>query len=87
MPERWFTENWTQYMGNTDELLDDIRRHAAQLQNQKIDELLRQAEEQRAAAEEGLRAFGARRQSLLDTLDALQSELAVAGLPIRGEVS
>ncbi|MDP9312309.1 MAG: hypothetical protein M3R24_15720 [Chloroflexota bacterium] len=87
MTDRWLTENWTQFMSGADELLQDIRRNAEQLGNDTVRTLLEQAEEQRIAAEATLRAFSEQRQALLQTLDALQSELAVAGRPLPGEVS
>lgn len=87
MSDRWFTEEWTQTMSNVDELLQEARQNAAHVQDQQVQALLQQAEQQHGAAREALQAFGARRQTLLETLDELQSALAVAGRPMRGEVS
>ena len=87
MTDRWLTENWTQFMSGLDELLHDIRRNADELGSETINTLLQQAEQQRTTAETTLRAFSEQRQALLQTLDSLQSELAVAGRPLRGEVS
>ena len=87
MTDRWLTENWTQFMSGADELLQDIRRNADQLGNATVHTLLAQAELQRTTAEATLRTFSEQRQALLQTLDALQSELAVAGRPLPGEVS
>lgn len=87
MSDQWLTENWAQIMGGADELLDDVRHNAAEVDNETIAALLQQAEQQRAATEEALRAFGNQRHALLQTLDDLQRELAVAGHPLRGEVS
>ena len=88
MSESGPTEHWTLLMGNIDALLNDIRNNASELQDQQpIQELLRRAEQQRAATEEAFRAFDQQRMALTETLDHLQSELAVAGRPLRGEVS
>ncbi len=87
MTERWFTENWTQFMSGPEELLADIRQKAAQLNNGTVNGLLEEAEQQRAEAAATLQAFSRQRHDLLATLDALQSELAVAGRPLPGEVS
>ena len=87
MTDRWLTENWTQFMSGADDLLQDIRHNADELDNDTINNLLKQAEQQRTEAEATLRAFSERRQALLQALDRLQSELAVAGRPLRGEVS
>ena len=87
MSDQWLTENWAQIMGGADELLNDVRHNAAEVQNETITALLRRAEQQRTATEDALRAFGDQRHGLLQTLDELQRELAVAGHPLRGEVS
>ncbi len=87
MTERWFTENWTQLMSGPDELIAEIRQQAAKLSNETVNALLQDAEQQRAEAEASLQEFGLQRQKLLATLDALQSELAVAGRPLQGEIS
>lgn len=87
MTNRWHTENWTQLMSNSDELLTEIRQHAAMIDSAKVNELLRAADQQRETAAATFAAFGEQRHQLLETLDALQSELAVAGRPLTGEVS
>ena len=87
MTDRWLTENWTQFMSGADDLLHDIQHNADELDNDTINTLLKQAEQQRTDAEATLRAFSEQRHALLQTLDTLQSELAVAGRPLRGEVS
>lgn len=87
MTDRWLTENWTQFMSGSDELLDEIRHNADELGSETINKLVQQADQQRTMAEATLRTFSEQRQALLQTLDALQSELAVAGRPLRGEVS
>ena len=87
MTRRWHTENWSQLMSGSDELLSEIRQHAAQVGSPKLDELVRRADEQRAAAEATFETLESQRQALIETLDQLQSELAIAGRPLTGEVS
>jgi ABC-type transporter Mla subunit MlaD len=87
MSDRWFTEHRAQVLSDLEQLLHDIRSTADGLGNQKVDNLIQQAEQQRAAAEAALHAFAEQRHTLATMLDTLQSELAVAGRPLRGEVS
>ncbi len=93
MPEphdnRWFIDNWQHLMGALDTMLADARGNAASLEGAtgKVGELLQQAETERSAAEATLRDLEGRRHQLAVTLDALQRELAVAGVPLRGEIS
>lgn len=87
MSDRWFTEQWLQLMGSADELLREARQNAGHIESEQVQRLLEQAEQQRATAEAGLHAFAEQRQTLLQTIDELQSALAVAGRPVRGEVS
>ena len=88
MSDTWFTENRIQFMGSIDSLLEEARCNAAQIQDSdQIQNLLHEAEQQYAAAQEALRSFGEQRHTLLQTLDQLQTELAVAGRPIAGEIS
>ncbi len=87
MTERWFTENWTQWMSGPEELMTEIRQQAAKLNNDTVNALLEEAEQQRSAAAATLQVFAVQRHKLLATLDALQSELAVAGRPLQGEIS
>lgn len=87
MSDRWFTEQWLQQMGSADELLREARQNATHVESEQVQRLLEQAEQQRAAAEAGLQAFAEQRQTLLQTIDELHSALAVAGRPLRGEVS
>lgn len=87
MHDRWLNENWTQFMSGPEQLITEARQKASELHNDKITALLDEAEQQRTAAEAALREFGEQRHALLQTLDTLQSELAVAGRPLQGEVS
>lgn len=87
MTERWFIEHWEQLMSGADEIMHEIRQSAAQIHNDRVQELLQQAEQQRTATEAALRHFGEQQQALMQTIDQLQTELAVAGRPLRGEVS
>ncbi len=86
---RWFIDSWQHLMGALDEMLADARGNAASLEGAtgKVDELLRQAEAERSATEATLRDFEGRRHQLAVTLDALQRELAISGLPLRGDIS
>lgn len=87
MSDRWVIEQWTQLMSGVDELLHEARQSASHIQDERVQALLQQAEQQRDAAEAALQAFGGQRQTLLATIDELQGALAVAGRPVRGEVS
>jgi hypothetical protein len=88
MTDVWFRDSWMHLMGNVDELLADARGNAAELgDSSSVRALLEQADEQRAAAEAALHVFNRQRQAMLVTLDHVQRELAVAGHPLRGEIS
>lgn len=88
MSNVWFRDSWMHLMGDIDALLGDVRSNAAELdRTHAIHVLLDQAEYQRAAAEAALHHFAAQRQALLEILDQMQRELAVAGHPLRGEIS
>ncbi len=88
MNDTWFRDAWIHLMGDADQLLADARSNTAELDdNQALQQLLQRAEHQRTAAEAALLTFGEQRQTLVDTLDHLQQELAVAGRPLRGEIS
>lgn len=87
MSDRWFSEHRAQVLSDLEQLLSDIRSTADGLNNQKLDGLIQQAEQQHAATEAALHAFAKQRHTLATMLDTLQAELAVAGRPLRGEVS
>lgn len=88
MNDTWFRDAWIHLMGDTDQLLADVRNNAAELADrQALQSLLQRAEHQRTETEAALLAFYEQRQTLVDTLDHLQQELAVAGRPLRGEIS
>jgi hypothetical protein len=88
MSDAWFNENRVQLLGSIDTLLDEARHNATHLHDAtQIQSLLQQAEQQYATAETALRRLGEQRQLLLATLEQLQTELAVAGRPITGEIS
>ena len=82
-------QSWQHLMGPLDTVLDDARSNAATIRDSHgaIDALLSRAEQQRSAAEAALREFAARRQELAETLNEIQRELAIAGVPLRGEIS
>lgn len=87
MTNREFTEQWTQLMGGTDEMMQHIRRNAADVQSERVQSLLQHAEQQRTSTEMALRHYTEQHQALMAVLDELQTELAVAGRPLSGEVS
>ena len=85
----FFQQSWQHLMGSLDTMLDDARANAATLTESRpaIDELLARAEVQHQAAETALRELAAQRTKLAATLDEVQRELAVAGVPLRGEIT
>ncbi len=87
--DTWYIDNWQHLMGALDTVLDDARSNAAAIpgSHAAIDELLSKAARQRSAAEAALRELASRRQELSETLNEIQRELAVAGVPLRGEIS
>lgn len=87
MNEQWLNENRTQLLSGIDDLIDDVRRNVARADNSQLRARLQEVEQQMAATEAALQAFGQQRHTLLQLLDAVQSELAVEGRPLPGEVS
>ena len=88
MNDTRFRDAWIHLMGDADQLLADARSNAAELtDDQALQLLLTRAEHQRTAAEAALLTFHEQRQTLVDMLDHIQQELAVAGRPLRGEIS
>ncbi len=88
MTDTRFRDDWLHLMGDMEALLADVRNNAAELADDgPVRLLLRRAEHQRTAAEAALLTFHEQRQTLVRMLDQLQQELAVAGRPLRGEIS
>jgi hypothetical protein len=88
MSNAWLIESWTHLMGHTDDLLADIRSMVAETPDAgAIAEVLSRAEQQRADAMATLETLARQRDALQQTLDELQSQLAINGRPLRGEVS
>lgn len=88
MSNAGFTEDRVQLMGEIEALLSEARTNAATVQRaERVQELLRQAEQQYTATEQALHVFTDQRHALLKTLQQLQVELAVAGRPVTGEIS
>jgi hypothetical protein len=87
--DSWYVENWQHLMGALDAALEDARGNAALLRERppEIDALLARAEQERAEAETILHDLAEKRRRLAVTLDEVQRELAVAGVPLRGEIS
>ena len=85
----FFQQSWQHLMGSLDTMLDDARANAGTLAESSpaIAGLLARAEAQRQAAETALRELMAQRTELAATLDEVQRELAVAGVPLRGEIT
>ncbi len=76
-------------MGSLEAMLEDARANAATLAQPQaaVDDLLSQAAAQREAAWLALRELVVQRNQLATTLDEIQRELAVAGVPLRGEIT
>jgi chromosome segregation ATPase len=88
MSDAWFNENRVQLLSSLDTLLAEARSNATELDaGHQIQTLVQQAEQQYAATEAALRSLSEQRQALLQTLQQLQTELAVAGRPVTGEIS
>ena len=85
----FFQNTWQHLMGSLDAVLDDARGNAATIRESHaaIEGLLGRAEQERAAAETALHDLADRRRQLSETLDEMQRELALAGVPLRGEIS
>lgn len=88
MSNAGFIEDRVQLMGAIEALLGEARSNAATVQGvERVQELLQQAEQQYTETEQALHAFTDQRHALLETLQLLQVELAVAGRPVTGEIS
>jgi hypothetical protein len=86
---RWFIDSWQHLMGGLDAMMHDVRDNVGALPtpSERLGELLQEAETERTAVEHMLQDLQARRARWSTTLDALQRELAAAGLPLRGEIT
>ena len=88
MTDTRFRDDWLHLMGDIDQLLGDVRNNAAELADDgPVRLLLTRAEHQRTAANAALLTFHEQRQTMINMLDQIQQELAVAGRPLRGEIS
>ena len=85
----FFQQSWQHLMGSLDAILEDAQANAATLTQSRaaIGGLLSRATVQREAAVAALHTVIARRKELAATLDEIQRELAVAGVPLRGEIT
>ena len=85
----FFQQSWQHLMGALDRMLDDAQGNAATLTRPEgeIGQLLARAGQERAACEEMLRELVIKREQLAATLDQVQRELAIAGVPLRGEIT
>lgn len=83
-----FNEDRVQFMGPIESLLGEARKNAATVQGaNQVQELLRKAEQQYTSTEQALHVFTDQRHALLETIQQLQTELALAGRPLTGEIS
>jgi hypothetical protein len=88
MSNAGFIEDRVQLIGSIETLLGEMRANAAKVQDTgTVQQLLQQAEQQFTATEEALRVFTEQRHALLATIQQIQTELAVAGRPVTGEIS
>ena len=87
--DSWYIDTWQHIMGSLDAVLEDARSNAASLRQSHtdIERLLAKAERERERADAALRELAARRSEMVTALDEVQRELAVAGLPLRGEIT
>lgn len=87
--DSWYIDTWQHIMGSLDSVLDDARGNAASLRQSHtdIDRLLQRAEHECEQADAALRELAARRREMVSALDEAQRELAMAGVPLRGEIS
>ena len=85
----FFHQSWQHLMGSLDAVLDDARGNAATLHevHRSIDQLMVEAEQERQAAAVALRELTVRREAMAAALNEIQRQLAVAGVPLRGEIS
>jgi hypothetical protein len=84
----FYQQNWLHLMGPLDALLEEARGNGSQLEqaDHTLGRLLDQAEQERAAVEAAFQGFMERRERLTHMLDHIQRELAVAGLPLKGDI-
>jgi hypothetical protein len=88
MSNAGFIEDRVQLIGSIETLLGEMRANAAKVPDAgAVQQLLQQAEQQFTATEEALRVFTEQRHALLATIQQIQTELAVAGRPVTGEIS
>ena len=85
----FFHQSWQHLMGALDTVLEDARANAASLgeTHGSLDELLSRAEREREGASAALHELVSRREAMAETLNEMQRQLAVAGVPLRGEIS
>ena len=83
-----YQQSWLHLMGSHDELLHEARVTATNIEERSpdIEELLGEVEGERAAAEAAFREFMNHREQFAHAIDRLQRELAIAGLPLKGDI-
>jgi hypothetical protein len=84
----YYQQSWLHLMGAVDELLEEARANAGQLEpaDPALVKRIAEAGRERAAAEAAFQGFMERRERLMHMLDQIQGELAVAGLPLKGDI-
>jgi hypothetical protein len=83
-----YQQSWLHLMGPLDELLEQARDNGSQLEHSEpaLVRLLSEAAQQRDETEAAFIAFMDHRERLAHLLDRLQRELAMAGLPLKGDI-
>ena len=87
--DRWYVDSRQYLFGSLDAMIEDSRANVAALPapSSEIDALLNAADRERAEIETLLKELAARHATLASVVDDIQRALAVAGAPLRGEIS
>jgi hypothetical protein len=87
--DRWYVDTTQHLFGSLDAMLEDSRANVAALPapSSEIAALLNSADRERAEIETLLKDLAARHAALASIVDDIQRALAVAGVPLRGEIS
>jgi hypothetical protein len=86
--QTFYQQSWLHLMGALDDILAEARSNGADLQPTEPDiaRLLDEAAHQHSVVETAFRDFMGQREQLSHLLDRLQRELAVAGVPLKGDI-
>jgi hypothetical protein len=87
--DRWYLDTRQHLFGSLDAMLEDSRANVAALPapSSELEALLSTADRERAEIETLLKDLAARHATLASVVDDIQRALAVAGAPLRGEIS